>query len=83
MITAIEKAVAGETDRSTGTVGRLRRRVDAILAETAQAGDRRAMPPERTFYRLAGHAWPRAGTPSARPAPAGRWPSSRTGRSAR
>ena len=35
-------------------MGRLRRRVEQILAETTQAGERPAMPPERTFYRLAG-----------------------------
>jgi hypothetical protein len=45
-------AIAEETDRSTGTAGRLRRRVEKILAETGQAGDRPVMPPERTFYRL-------------------------------
>jgi sarcosine oxidase gamma subunit len=32
--------------------GRLRRRVEQILAGTSQAGDRPMMPPERTFYRL-------------------------------
>ena len=52
VVAATRQAIAEETDRSTGTVGRLRRRVEAILAETAQAGDRPAMPPERTFYRL-------------------------------
>ena len=34
--------------------GRLRRRVEQILAGTSQAGERPVMPPERTFYRLAG-----------------------------
>jgi hypothetical protein len=52
VVAATRQAIAEETDRSTGTVGRLRRRVEQLLAETAQAGDRPAMPPERTFYRL-------------------------------
>ena len=54
VVEATRQAIEQETDRSTGTVGRLRRRVEQILAETTQAGDRPAMPPERTFYRLAG-----------------------------
>jgi hypothetical protein len=54
VVEATRQAIAEETDRSTGTVGRLRRRVEQILAETAQAGERPVMPPERTFYRLAG-----------------------------
>jgi putative transposase len=54
VVEATRQAIEQETDRSTGTVGRLRRRVEQILAETIPAGDRPAMPPERTFYRLAG-----------------------------
>ena len=54
VVAATRQAIAEETDRSTGTVGRLRRRVEQILAETTQAGDQPVMPPERTFYRLAG-----------------------------
>jgi putative transposase len=54
VVAATRQAIAEETDRSTGTVGRLRRRVEQLLAETALDGDRPAMPPERTFYRLAG-----------------------------
>ena len=54
VVEATRQAIEQETDRSTGTVGRLRRRVEQILAETSPAGERPAMPPERTFYRLAG-----------------------------
>ena len=46
------QAIAEETDRSTGTVLRLRRRVEQLLAETIPAAERPAMPSERTFYRL-------------------------------
>ena len=52
VVEAARQAIAEETDRSTGTVGRLRRRVEQLLAGTSQAGDRPMMPPERTFYRL-------------------------------
>jgi putative transposase len=52
VVEATRQAIAEETDRSTGTVGRLRRRVEQLLAETTQADDRPVMPPERTFYRL-------------------------------
>ena len=54
VVEATRQAIEQETGRSTGTVGRLRRRVEQILTETIPAGDRPAMPPERTFYRLAG-----------------------------
>ena len=54
VVEATRQAIAEETDRSTGTVGRLRRRVEQLLAEAGQAGERPAMPSERTFYRLAG-----------------------------
>ena len=82
VVAATRQAIEQETDRSTGTVGRLRRRVEQILAETTEAGERPVMPPERTFTGWR-DAWPRAGTLSARPAPAARWPISPTGRSAR
>ena len=52
VIAAIQQAIGEETDRSTGTVGRLRRRVEQILAAD-QAATRPAMPPRATFYRLA------------------------------
>jgi putative transposase len=52
VVAATREAIAEETDRSSGTVTRLRRRVEQILAETAEAGDRPVLPPERTFYRL-------------------------------
>ena len=53
VITAIEKAVAGETDRSTGTVTRLRRRVARSLATEYGIDPAQVMPPRTTFYRLA------------------------------
>jgi putative transposase len=49
VVEATRRAIAEETDRSTGTVGRLRRRVAQILAEDP---DPPAMPAQRTFYRL-------------------------------
>jgi len=49
---ATRRAISEQTDRSTGTVGRLRRRAGQLLAEATETGDRPAMPPERTFYRL-------------------------------
>jgi putative transposase len=54
VITAIEKAVAGETDRSTGTVTRLRRRVAQSLAAEHGIDPAQVMPPRTTFYRLVG-----------------------------
>ena len=53
VITAIEKAVAGETDRSTGTVTRLRRQVARSLAAEYGIDPAQVMPPRATFYRLA------------------------------
>ena len=53
VIAAIEKAVAGETDRSTGTVTRLRRRVARSLAAEYGIDPAQVMPPRTTFYRLA------------------------------
>ena len=52
VVAATRQAIAEETGRSTGTVTRLRRRVEQLLAEAAEAGDRPVLPPERTFYRL-------------------------------
>jgi hypothetical protein len=49
VVEAARRAIGEQTDRSTGTVGRLRRRVGQLLAEDP---DPPAMPPERTFYRL-------------------------------
>jgi putative transposase len=50
VVEATRRAISEQTDRSTGTVARLRRRVEQLLAEDS---DPPAMPPERTFYRLA------------------------------
>ncbi len=52
VVEATRRAISEQTDRSTGTVGRLRRRVEQLLAEATETGDGPAMPPERTFYRL-------------------------------
>jgi putative transposase len=52
VVEATRQAIAEETGRSTGTVGRLRRRVEQLLAETVPDGERPVMPSERTFYRL-------------------------------
>ena len=49
VVEATRRAISEQTDRSTGTVARLRRRVEQLLAEDP---DPPAMPPERTFYRL-------------------------------
>jgi putative transposase len=54
---AVRQAVAEETGRSTGTVGRLRRRVVQILAHGHGVEDPEAVMPSRaTFYRLAARA---------------------------
>jgi putative transposase len=52
VVEATRQAIAEETGRSTGTIARLRRRVEQLLAEATEGGERPAMPPERTFYRL-------------------------------
>lgn len=49
---AIEKAIAAETDRSTGTITRLRRRVETILRTDYSLDPASVMPPRTTFYRL-------------------------------
>ena len=54
VVEATRQAIAEETGRSTGTVARLRRRAEQLLAEAAaETGDPAPpVPPERTFYRL-------------------------------
>lgn len=52
VIAAIEKAVADETDRSTGTVTRLRRKVAQIIAAEYGIDPGEIMPPRTSFYRL-------------------------------
>jgi transposase InsO family protein len=55
VIEAIEKAVGEETDESTGTVDRLRRRVEKILEDDG-TDPAAVMPARATFYRLAARA---------------------------
>lgn len=53
VVDAVRRAVEQETDRSTGTVGRLRRRTEQILAVEHGLEDPSAVMPSRaTFYRL-------------------------------
>jgi putative transposase len=53
VVDAVRQAVAEETDRSTGTVDRLRRRTAQILAaEHGMADPSLVMPSRATFYRL-------------------------------
>lgn len=52
LVEAIAEAIAGETNRSTGTGDRLRRKVQDILTERYGAGTV-TMPSRTTFYRLA------------------------------
>jgi putative transposase len=55
VVDAVCRAVAEETDRSTGTVDRLRRRTEQILAAEHGLGDpSEVMPSRATFYRLVG-----------------------------
>jgi hypothetical protein len=51
VVEATRRAIAEETDRSTGTVARLRRKVTQIL-EASHGVEAPALPSERTFYRL-------------------------------
>lgn len=52
VVEATRKAIVGETNRSTGTVARLKREVARILRE--EHGDQAPpLPSDRTFYRLA------------------------------
>jgi transposase InsO family protein len=53
VVDAVRQAVAEQTSRSTGTVGRLRRRAEQILAaEQGLADAASVMPSRATFYRL-------------------------------
>ena len=80
VILAVRQAISEETSRSTGTVARLRRRVDQILA--AGHGRSPALPSPATFYRLVNRlaqgqhtlGWARRGS---------RWRSALTARSGR
>ncbi|MGE3660042.1 MAG: Mu transposase C-terminal domain-containing protein [Pseudonocardia sp.] len=49
VVAATRRAIAEETDRSTGTVERLRRRVEQLVAAEP---DPPRMPSQRSFYRL-------------------------------
>jgi hypothetical protein len=51
IVEAVADAIAAETNGSTGTVGRLRRRVAKVLTDRYGTAAP-ALPPERTFYRL-------------------------------
>jgi putative transposase len=51
LVAAVRQAIGEETERSTGTVARLRRRVEQILAEQYEPGEV-VLPARRTFYRL-------------------------------
>ncbi len=53
VVAATRRAIAEETDRSTGTVARLRRKVAQIL-EAGHGAEAPPLPSERTFYRLVG-----------------------------
>lgn len=53
---AIMRAVAGEAERSTGTVSRLRRSVEQILREEHGIDPAQVMPPRTSFYRLVAQA---------------------------
>jgi hypothetical protein len=55
VVEAIARAVRGETGQSTGTVGRLRQRVEQILAGDG-VDPASVMPARATFYRLAARA---------------------------
>jgi hypothetical protein len=53
VVEAITRAVGEETNRSTGTVDRLRRRVEQILVGEQEVDDPSSLMPSRaTFYRL-------------------------------
>jgi hypothetical protein len=52
VVEAVRAAIGEETNRSTGTVGRLQRRVRQILTERHQIDPDTVMPPSTTFYRL-------------------------------
>jgi putative transposase len=52
VVDAVCKAIDEQTDRSTGTVGRLRRRVGQILTSDHELDPDTVMPSRATFYRL-------------------------------
>ena len=52
VLAAIVKAIAAETDRSTGTISRLRRGVEQVLRTEHGIDPDTVMPPKSTFYRL-------------------------------
>ncbi|KAF0964678.1 hypothetical protein MLGJGCBP_02167 [Rhodococcus sp. T7] len=52
VLAAIDRAVAEQTNQSTGTVTRLRRRVEQILVEEHGVDPASVMPARATFYRL-------------------------------
>ena len=52
LASAIRTAVSAETDRSTGTVTRMRRRVEQILRSDHGIDPATVMPARSTFYRL-------------------------------
>jgi putative transposase len=52
VVDAIRTAISRETDRSTGTVSRLQRQVQRILAEEHDVDPATVMPSRATFYRL-------------------------------
>ena len=56
VLEAIARGVREETARSTGTVDRLRRHVEQILASEHGIDPASVMPARATFYRLAGQA---------------------------
>lgn len=52
VLAAIDRAVVEQTNQSTGTVTRLRRRVEQILVEEHGVDPASVMPARATFYRL-------------------------------
>jgi putative transposase len=52
VVDAVRQAIAGETNRSTGTVSRLQRRVGQILSSEHALDPVSVMPSRATFYRL-------------------------------
>lgn len=79
VVAAVATAMQGETQRSTGTRGRLRRRVEQLLAAEHGAGVV-PVPPSTTFYRLVA-AMDAGRPPSVRRPPAARRRIARIGRS--
>jgi putative transposase len=81
VVEATRKAIGAETNRSTGTVARLKREVSAFSWMSTAMTLPRCRPTGRSTGWRAG--CPREGTPSGRPGPGGRQPSPRTGHSGR